>query len=147
MSFKKSNWGWSRTGHPTYLELNALFWQVGDFGLVAAILANAGEKSDFSTCEWTMKLLNRWYKDWHLSFFGALDKKGEVIISWGGPCLQILSRSCFVPVQTLAFETWRKARLSRSPTSYKNHTFSVLTFVNPMLRFWFNIDQILINQY
>lgn len=148
MSFKKSNWGWSRTGHPTYLELNALFWQVGDFGLVAAILAMQ-EKSQISL------LVNEQWSCWTVGIktgiFLSLElwtKRGKWLSheevhafkSSAGEVVSFLYRR-------LHSKPGEKQDCPDPPPPTRIIHFSVLTFVNPMLRFSFNIDQILINQY
>lgn len=126
MSFNKSSWGWSRTGHPASPELNALFWQIGDF----------------SACEWTFDLLNCWYKDRHLSFFWALDKKEEVIISIRKSTLSNLQQE---KMSTSCTELWiqnlEKSKVLQIPHLLQEASmYSVLTSVDPMLRLQFNVN-------
>ena len=101
--------------------------------------------SEHSSC-WTVCIKTGIF----LSF--ELCTKRKWLSQWGGPCLQILSRRrLLLPVQSFALKTWRKTRFSKPFISYKEHPCTtihpcailyihVLTFVDPMLRFQFNVN-------
>lgn len=141
MSFNKSNWGWSRTGLPPAPELNALFWQVGDFGWICCSLSKCRRKFGFPylwVTVWFVELLVERPASVFLLNFGqkrGSDYLSEEVHAFKSSVGENVSPSC----TELCIQNLEKSKILQIPHLLQGVSmYSVLTFVDPMLRLQFN---------